>query len=87
MRGSKGCEFVASNTDPFIVQLEDGLLVGVPIIGSLIGGFLFVSFAPVPMQFLEKLIIGAIFGGALSLYVTARLFRLLNPGRDRNRKS
>ena len=78
---------MANNSDPFIVQLEDALLKGAPIIGGLIGALLFSSFVPVSMGFWEKFVVGALFGGGLSLLVTARVFRLLNPGRDRTRKS
>jgi hypothetical protein len=77
---------MASNSDAFIVQLEDALLKGAPIIGGLIGALLFVSFVPLSMGFWEKFFVGALFGGGLALLVTARLFRLINPNRDRSGK-
>jgi hypothetical protein len=73
---------VANSSDPLVVQLEDALRWGAPIVGVFLGGILFLGLGPAVLLPGARFILGGVLGYAFTFLAIVWLFRLINPRRE-----
>jgi hypothetical protein len=64
-----------------VVQLEDALRRGAPIVGVFLGGILFLGLGPAILPPGGRFILGGLFGYAFTFLAIVWFFRLINPRR------